>query len=124
MATVFSTRVSAESGFIATRDPFWAAKSCRPPLHFFLFKMTPCPIVETPYGDREVIATDGLELHAAETEGAIALNGKHRLAADDSCANRITHAYAHYAPRSGVETLAGLAHIDDVTTEIERICAL
>src|SRR6266481_5623654 len=81
-------------------------------------------VVEDYDNDRQVVAADGLDLHSAEAERAVAFDGDNRLAAHDSRADGITHSDAHHAPGSAVETFARLVHVDDVATEIERVGAL
>src|SRR5271154_5133792 len=68
-----------------------------------------------------MVTADGLVLHSAETERAVALDGDDGLAARNSRADGIAHADAHHSPRSAVEAFARLVHVDDVAAEIERI---
>src|SRR3989442_721472 len=78
-------------------------------------------VVEADSDNRERIAANGLDLHATETEGAIAFDGNDRLTARHSRADGITHTYTHHTPSPGVETLARLVHVDNVAAEVERI---
>src|SRR5271163_2935420 len=78
-------------------------------------------VVEDHDDNRQMVTADGLDLHSAEAEGAVAFDGDHGLAANDSRADGVTHADAHYAPRSAVQTFARLVHVDDIATEIERV---
>src|ERR1019366_8364446 len=63
-------------------------------------------VVEDDSDDRERIAANGLDLHAAEPEGAIAFDGDHGLSARHCCADGITHTDTHHTPGAGVETFA------------------
>src|SRR6516165_11048661 len=78
-------------------------------------------VVEDHRRYRQFVAADRLDLHAAETKGAVALDRDDGFAGHRGGANRITHADAHNAPRPAVEPVAGQAHIDDVAAEIERV---
>src|SRR5437667_12815743 len=78
-------------------------------------------VVEDYSDNRQMVAADGFDLHSAEAERAVAFDGDHGLAAHHGRADGISHAYAHYPPRPTVETFARFAHVDDVSTEIERV---
>src|SRR6266481_976723 len=78
-------------------------------------------VVEDHNGDRQMVAADSFYLHSTEAERAVALDGDDRLAAHDGSADGIAHADTHHSPRSAVETFARLVHVDDVTTDIERV---
>jgi hypothetical protein len=80
-------------------------------------------IVEDDDADRQAVAADGLHLHPAEAERAVAFDREHRLAGFDRGRNRRTHADAHHAPGADVEALARLVHVDDAAREIERVGA-
>src|SRR5882757_6634103 len=80
-------------------------------------------IVEDNDADRQVVATDGLDLHAGEAKGTVALDGEHRLAGLDGGGDRRAHADAHHAPGADVEPLARLVHVDYAAREVERIGA-
>src|SRR5205085_5080863 len=81
-------------------------------------------IVQDDDADRELVAADRLDLHAAEAEGAITLDREHLVAGLDGGRDGGTHADAHYAPGADIEALARLVHVDDTAGEIERIGAL
>src|SRR5262249_45593450 len=80
-------------------------------------------IVEDYDADRQVVAADGFDLHAGETEGAVAFDREHALAGLDGGADRIAHADAHDPPGAEAEPLARRIHVDDATREIERVGA-
>ena len=80
-------------------------------------------VVEDDDADRQLVAADGLDLHAGEAEGAVAFDREHRLAGLDRGGDRIAHADAHDAPGADVEALARLVHVDDAAREIERVGA-
>src|SRR6202795_1662203 len=61
-------------------------------------------VVEDHDDDRQMVAADGLDLHSAEAERAVAFDSDDRLAAHDGRADRITHPDAHHPPRSAVQT--------------------
>src|SRR4029077_13987493 len=65
-------------------------------------------IVKNNGDDGQGVAADGLNFHAAETEGAIALDGDDRFTGSHSRSNGVTHADSHHAPGPGIETLARL----------------
>src|SRR4051794_28089040 len=52
-------------------------------------------IIEDDDADRQIVATDGLDLHAGEAERAVALDGEHGVAGLDGRRDRLTHADAH-----------------------------
>src|SRR5260370_2390220 len=79
-------------------------------------------VVEHTGDDRQRIGANGLNLHAAKTEGTIAFNGDDRFTCGHSSADGIPHTDAHHAPRSRVESLPRFVHIDDVASKIERVC--
>src|SRR5258708_28705862 len=68
------------------------------------------------------MAANGLNPHAAKTEGTIAFNGDDRFTCGHSSADGIPHTDAHHAPRSRVESLPRFVHIDHVASKIERGC--
>src|SRR5258708_15957363 len=68
------------------------------------------------------MAANGLNPHAAKTEGTIAFNGDDRFTCGHSSADGIPHTDAHHAPSSRVESLPRFVHIDDVPSKIERVC--
>src|ERR1700733_1880416 len=80
-------------------------------------------VVEDDDDNRKRIAANGLDLHAAETECAIALDGNDRFAARHGRADGIAHTDTHHAPGSTVEALARLVHVDNVAANIERVGA-
>ena len=81
-------------------------------------------VVEHDDGHGELVAADGLYLHATEAEGTVALDGEDLLAAGDGCSYGIAHADAHHAPGAGVETEARTVHVDDVARVVERVGSL
>src|ERR1700739_4568940 len=80
-------------------------------------------IVEDDDADRQVVAADGFDLHAGETEGAVAFDREYRLCGLGRRADGIAHADAHDAPGADVEPLAWLIHVDEAAREIERVGA-
>src|SRR6202158_4675498 len=62
-------------------------------------------VVEDDDADRQIVAADGLDLHAGETEGAVAFDRQHRLAGLDGRGDGRAHADPHHAPGADVETL-------------------
>src|SRR6185369_6210031 len=78
-------------------------------------------VVEDHDADRQVVAADRLDFHAAETEGAVALDGNYRLAARHRRGDGIAHADAHDAPGAHAQALARLVHVHDAAREIERV---
>src|SRR6478609_1553967 len=80
-------------------------------------------IVEDDDADRQIVAADGLDLHAGKAEGTVALDGEHRLAGFDGGGDRGAHADAHHAPGADVEPLARLVHVDHAAREVERVGA-
>src|SRR6267142_5622951 len=80
-------------------------------------------VVEDDDADRQVVAADGLDLHAGEPEGAVAFDREHGLAGLDRSSDRKAHADAHDAPGADVQALARLVHVDDAAREIERVGA-
>src|SRR5438132_2359932 len=81
-------------------------------------------VVEDDGDDRQLIAADGFDLHAAEAEGAVTYDGHDRLAADDGRADGVAHADAHHAPGAAIEAFARYAHVDDVAGDVQRVCPL
>src|SRR5215472_4718828 len=76
-------------------------------------------IVEDNDANRQLVSADRLDLHAGETERAVALDRQYRLAGLDSRGDRIAHTDTHDAPGTDVQTLARLVHIDDAACEVE-----
>src|SRR5213592_4238127 len=81
-------------------------------------------VVENHHADRQVIPAEGLDFHAGEAEGAVALDRDHGLAADHGGGDGKAHADAHHAPGADVQPLARLVHVDDAAREVERGGAL
>src|ERR1051326_2265305 len=80
-------------------------------------------VVEDDDADRQLVAADRLDFHAAEAEGAVAFDREHRLAGLDRGGDPEPPADAHDAPGADVEALARLVHVDHAAREIERIGA-
>ena len=80
-------------------------------------------VVEDDHAHRQVVAADRLDLHAAEAEGAVALDRDHRLAGRHGRGDGEAHADAHDAPGAAVQALARLVHVDDAAREVERVGA-
>src|SRR3954451_15799139 len=80
-------------------------------------------VVEDDDADRQVVAADGLDLHAGKAEGTVAFHREYRLAGFPGGGDHRAHADAHHAPSSDVEPLARLVHVDDAAREVERIGA-
>src|SRR6267142_2863609 len=78
-------------------------------------------VVEDDGDDRQVIAADGFDLHAAEAEGAVPFDGHDRLAADDRRADGVAHADAHHSPGPAIKALARHAHVDNVAGDVQRV---
>src|SRR3546814_7709114 len=70
-------------------------------------------VVEDNHEDRQVVAADGLHLHAGEAEGAIALDGEHRTTGLHRGRDGLDYADAHDATGADVQALAGLVNVDD-----------
>ena len=81
-------------------------------------------VVEDDGDDRQVIAANGFDLHAAEAEGAVTFDGHDRLAADDRRADRIAHTDAHHPPGPAIKAFARHAHVDNVAGDVQRVCPL
>src|SRR6478672_9254838 len=81
-------------------------------------------VVEDDDADREVVAADCLDLHARETEGAIAFDREHGFAGLDRRSDGKAHPDAHDAPCADIQALARLVHINNTAREIERVGAL
>src|SRR5260370_8069009 len=79
-------------------------------------------VVEHTGDDRQRIGANGLNLHGAKTEGTIAFNGDDRFTCGHSSADGIPHTDAHHAPRSRVESLPRVVHIDVVPSKTARVC--
>src|SRR6266851_1473355 len=80
-------------------------------------------VVEDHHADRQVVAAEGVDFHAGEAEGAVALDRNHRQAADHRGRDGKAHADAHHAPGADVQALARLVHVDDAASEVERVGA-
>src|ERR1700694_3462876 len=78
-------------------------------------------VVQDHDADRQVVAADRLDFHAGETEGAVALDRDHLLAADHRRRDRKAHTDAHDAPGADVQPLARLVHVHDAAREVERV---
>src|SRR5207249_7264664 len=78
-------------------------------------------VVEDDGDDRQVIAANGFDLHAAEAEGAITFEGHDRLAADDRRADGVAHADAHHPPGPAIKASARQAHVDNVAGDVQRV---
>src|SRR5947209_5997838 len=78
-------------------------------------------VVEDQGEDWELVAADRLELHSAESEGAVTFDGDDRSTGHSGRGDGIAHADAHYAPCTAIETPARLRHVDDVASEIESV---
>ena len=81
-------------------------------------------IVQHHDGDGQVIAADGLHLHATEAEGTVALDGYHLFVTGDSSSDGIAHADAHDAPSTRIESQARVIHADDVARVVKGVGAL
>src|SRR6266849_8238937 len=85
-------------------------------------------VVEDDGDDRQVIAADGFDLHAAEAEGAITFDGHDRLAADHRRADGVAHADAHHPPGPAIKALARQArprseeHTSELQSRVDRVC--
>src|SRR5262249_56445218 len=80
-------------------------------------------VVEDDDANRQVVPTDRFDFHAAETKGAVAFHCEHRLASFHRSRDSKSHADAHDAPGTDVQTLARPVHVDDAPPEIERVGA-
>ena len=80
-------------------------------------------VVEDDDANRQVVAADGLDFHAAEAERAVAFDRDHRLAGRHRRGDGEAHADAHDAPRADIEALARLVHVDDAARVVERVGA-
>src|SRR5262252_244308 len=78
-------------------------------------------VVEDHDADRQLVAADRLDLHAAEAEGAVAFDGEHLTAGLHRGGDGRAHADAHDAPGADVEPLARLVHVDRAAGEVERV---
>src|SRR5207245_7907600 len=78
-------------------------------------------VVEYHHADRQVVAAEGLDFHAREAEGAVALDRNHRLAADHGRRDGKAHADSHHAPGADVQALSRLVHVDDAAGYVDRV---
>src|SRR2546427_2885256 len=81
-------------------------------------------VVHHHHAHRQVVPAEGLDFHAGEAEGAVALDRDHRLLADYGGGHAVAHAHAHDAPGAHVDALPRLVHVDYAAREVEGLCAL
>src|SRR5262249_45642384 len=80
-------------------------------------------IVEDDDADREAIPADRLHFHAAEAEGAVALDREHGFAGLYRCRDRKARADTHDAPGADVQAFARLVDGEDATGEGDGVGA-
>src|SRR5438132_8105166 len=78
-------------------------------------------VVDNQGHDWEPVSADRLELHSAESEGAVTYDGHDPSTGHSGRGDGISHADAHHTPCTAIEALARLIHVDDVASEIESI---
>ena len=78
-------------------------------------------IIEDHHANRQVVATNGLDLHATEAKGTVALNGEHGFLGGDGRGNGKAHTDSHDAPRSHIQAFSGLIHVDNTSGKVQCV---
>src|SRR6185312_9853929 len=81
-------------------------------------------VVEHHDHDRQVVAAYRFQLHAGESECAVALDRDDRTTGFDGGGDGVAHADAHDSPGAAVEAVPRQVHVYDVAGEVEGVGAL